>query len=54
MEMSDVVTSVRGGRGSSAQGQRYLEEKVKVKTAVLKASGRKLDSDERWVVPYRE
>ena len=54
MEMSDVVTSMHSSRSNSAQAERSLEEKNKEKTAVLKASGRKLDSDERWVVPHRE
>ena len=53
-QTSDVVTSMPSSRSDSAQVERSLEEKIKVKTAVLEASGRKLDSDERLVVPHRE
>ena len=45
MEMSDVVTSMYSSRSDSAQVERSLEEKVKVKS-VSEASGRKQDSDE--------
>ena len=50
-EPPDVVTSMRGSRGESAQVERSLEEGVKEITAVSETSGRKQDSDERWVVP---
>ena len=49
MKMSDVVTSIHNSRSNSAQEERSLEDKNS-----LKAGGRKLDSDERWVVPHRE
>ena len=50
LEMSDIATSMHSSRSNSAQGERSLEEKVKVS----EASGRKQDSDERWVVPHGE
>ena len=50
MEMSNVVTSMHSSRSNSAQGERSLEEKIKVS----EANGRKQDSDECWVVPQGE
>ena len=47
---SDVMTSMHGSRGDSAQVERSQEEGVKEKTAVSVASRRKQDSDERLVV----
>ena len=53
VETSDVVTSMYGSRGDSAQVEKSLEGGVK-ETAVSEASGRKQDFDERWVVPHGE
>ena len=49
IETSDVVTSMHGSRGDSAQVERSLEGGVKEETAVSEASVRKPDSDERLV-----
>ena len=43
------MTSMQGSRSDSAQVETSLEEGVKEKTAVSKASGRKQDFDERLV-----
>ena len=45
-ETSDIVTSMHGSRGDSAQVKRSLQEGVNEKTAVSEASGRKQDSEE--------
>ena len=54
IETSDVVKSMHSSRSDSAQVERSLKGEVKEQTAVSEASGRKQDSDERWVVPHGE